>query len=114
MFEEIEYNSNNWITMVHDINREIHRFKQVFQERSIEARATCTDDWNEFFNSIQCNYFKNIVLTYEKDTKYMFGEPKTLEDFANKALKMLLSICLMTSIQKTNIRGKITINFKLL
>ena len=78
----------------------------------IEPKANYLDEWNELFAAISDESAEDYNLTYDKVTKYMFGNPTTLEDFITEALRMVPPVKIMTEISRsTTKRGNVIVKY---
>ena len=93
-----EYTTDTWLSAIIDINREVRKLKQRLVDMEIEPKANYLDEWNELFAAISDESAEDYNLTYDKVTKYMFGNPTTLEDFITEALRMVPPVKIMTEI----------------
>ena len=107
------YDGDNWITIILNINREVRRFKKFLQDRNISVNTTYMNEWNELYAAICDEHLENPEITYEETTKYMFGDPTTIADYANEALNIVPPIQMTTTVKRVaGQRGTITIEFQ--
>ena len=107
------YDGDTWITIILNINQEVRRFKKHLQDRNISVNTTYMNEWNELYAAICDEHLENPEITYEETTKYMFGDPTTIADYANEALNIVPPIRMTTIVKRvTGKRGAITIEFQ--
>jgi hypothetical protein len=108
----ITIDNDNWITIIHTINKHLRTFLQsdTIDNVPINSNATYIHEWKSLYCNILDDYNDNPTIGYHKVIPYMFGEPSTLLDFAQEAIRMVPPIGLLIHPKRTTTRGTINLH----
>ncbi len=109
--EVITIDNTNWISIIHTVNKRLRTFlrSDTTDNIPLNLNAPYVNEWKNLYCDILDDYNDNPDIGYHKVTQYMFGEPTTLLDFAQEAIRMVPPIGLLIIPKRATNRGTIVL-----
>jgi hypothetical protein len=101
---DITIDSSNWITIIHTINKTIRTFlnSDTTDNIPLNSNALYVNEWKSLYCNVLDDYNDDPTIGYHKVIPYMFGEPSTLLDFAQEAIRMVPPVGVLIQSKRTS------------